>query len=69
MPTCRGCSNDFPRGELSKRGLCPTCSSQRIQFSISSMQNKSGPLYNHWRARFERGMIRLWGNKGSDNTS
>jgi len=49
IPTCRICGTT--EGPISKQNkLCITCGNKRVKQSIDSLQIKSGPIYDKWKA-------------------
>ncbi len=50
---CRRCGREVPAGELSKRGLCPSCVLESVQEAVRQLREHRGPVYEKWRKAWE----------------
>ena len=55
---CQGCGKPADQVDLSARGLCNACSTQRVRDSVEQMQQRSGPYYARWLNRRQAAMRR-----------
>ena len=63
MARCIDCNQEFARENLSRRGLCFTCSARRVGESVMQMQTKQGPLYEKFRQKLDERKERRWRSK------
>jgi DNA-directed RNA polymerase subunit RPC12/RpoP len=63
---CKECGKPISRTQAYRSKLCPDCAMARIRENARQLQEKSGPYYERWKARYEAGMRRYLKEQAND---
>lgn len=60
---CKDCDEEFPRSDLSRRGLCAGCGIARMREASRQIREREGPIFQRYAravrsARSMKGVVR-----------